>query len=272
LDNYHYSIQRRKDFNMVCWKNRDRDYVVSMLPLAASHHSGTVFSLDTASLARMHGTAQSRVVNFWGGDWKRFLVRGPMKLAIRVAENYSINTILQAAMLDPLSQHPAPYYFGHRAWQERETQRREFRNQLVAACATGKLFDDPPGGKTGGVGLALTRRILHVMNLLEHRDPAVWAANQRFAYLSILRWCMARCGSIPKYSEAAQIAEKSYFHLDLFRRWEAAERSRGILTSRAIEKGLRWGRMHFYYRGLEAVTIRNFVKGLKGSRRKMAAN
>ena len=59
----------------------------------------------------------------------------------------------------------------------------------------------------------------------------------------ILRWCVARYGAIPKNPQAAEVAEKCYYELDLFHRWGAVERSRGMLTSRQIEEGLRsnWG-------------------------------
>jgi hypothetical protein len=250
---------------------RNRDYVVSTLPLAASHHFGKLFSLDTAPLARMHGTAQSRVVNFWGGVWKRYLVRGPMKLAIRVAKNCSFDTILQAAMLDPLSQHPAPYYYGHRAWQAHEKQRRNFRTKLVAAWQSGQLSDDPPA-RMGNGGLATPRQIIQILNALEHRDPAAWAANQRLAYAKVLRLCVSRYGSIPQNPQAAAIAEKCYYHLGMFHRWEAVEKSRGIITSRAIEQGLRWDRWRNSYRGLEFGVIRKYVKGLKAAQRAAGAN
>ncbi len=222
-------------------KNRNRDYVVSMLPLAASYHFGTALGPSAASLARMHGTARSRVVNFSGGVWKRFLVRGPMKLAIRVAKNYSLDTILQAVMLDPLSQHPAPYYYGRQGWWVHEKQRRKFRTKLVAGWQSQPLPDDPPATARDG-GLATARQIIQILNVLEHRDPAVWAANQRFACGSILRWCLAKYGANLPTSRAAVVAEKCYYRLSLFRRWEALEKSRRIVTSRQIEKGLRWDR------------------------------
>ena len=171
--------------------NRDRDYTITMIPLPASYHFGTALQPNTATLAKMRGTAQSRVLDFWGGVWKRFLVRGPMKLAIRVAKNYSLNAILQAAMLDPLAQHPAPYYYGYRAWQAHEKQRREFRTQLVARWQNAQLSGDP-SAETGDSGLASARRILRIMNVLEHRDTAAWTANQQLAYLSVLRWCVGR--------------------------------------------------------------------------------
>jgi hypothetical protein len=214
----------------------------------AGYHFGTASRPNTAPLAKMRGIAQSRVVNFWGGVWKRFLVRGPMKLAIRMAKNYSLNTILQAAMLDPLAEHPAPYYYGYKAWQTHEKHRRAFRTQLVARWQNGQapwhrhLADGvkPHAGRANTAGLAMARRIMQILNVLEHRAPTAWAANQRLAYTVVLRWCVAKYRAIPKSSAAAAIVEKCYYHLSMFHRWAAIEQSRGLLISRQIEKGLRW--------------------------------
>ena len=258
-----------------------RDQVLSLIPLPASYQFISEGAFNTAPLANIRGEAQSRVVNFYGGVWKRFLIRGPMKLAIRIARNYSINSLISGAMLDPLSQHPAPYYYGHHAWQAHEKQRRNFRTKLLAAWRSGQLSgnssvgralwprhpaDDSTGSpsakSTNQRSLALAADVIQALNLLEHRDPAVWAANQRLVYTELLRWCMTRYGVIPKDPQATKIMEKCYYHLGLFHRWEAVEKSRGILISREIEKGLRWDRWRDSYRGLEFRTIRKYVKGI----------
>ncbi|MGC9261103.1 MAG: hypothetical protein ACP5I8_13640, partial [Phycisphaerae bacterium] len=243
-------------------QNRDRDYVISMLPMPASYHFGSVFLPHTAPLAEMRGIAQSRVVNFCGGVWKRFIVRGPMKLAIRMAREYSFVTLLQAAMLDPLAEHPPPYYYGYRAWQAHQKQQSKFRTRFAAAWRTGQLSDDPPAaGKM--FALAMVQRILQILNVLERRDPAAWVANQRLAYLSILRWCVARYGAIPRDRLSARIAEKCYYHLGLFHRWEAAEKLRGMLTSRQVEKGLHASGWPYSYRGHEFGVIRRYLQKMK---------
>ncbi len=213
-----------------------RDLLISFIPLPATYHFGSALVPTTAPLAKMRGAVQSRVVNFCGGVWKRFLVRGPMKLAIRVARNYSLNAMLQGAMLDPLAEHPAPYYFGHRAWQAHERQRAELRTRLVSAWHLGSAGFPTRSAAT----IHTARLILQILNVLEHRNPAAWAANQHQAYLSVLRWCVAHYGPIPQNPAAAVLVEKCYYHLGLFHRWEAVEKSRHILTSRQIEKGLQW--------------------------------
>jgi len=230
--------------------NRDRDYVVSMIPVSAGYHFGTASRPNTAPLAKMRGISQSRVVNFWGGVWKRFLVRGPVKLAIRLAKNYSLNTILQAATLDPLAEHPAPYYYGCKAWQVHEKRRAKFRTQLAAAWRTSPVpwhrhpddgpADKPSANSSDQQSCALAAHIIHALNLLEHRNSAAWEANQGLAYTEVLRRCVARYGADPKDATIAAVAERCHYHLALFHRWEAVEKSRGMLTSRQIEEGLRW--------------------------------
>ena len=230
-----------------------------------------------------------------------------MNLAIRVSKNYSFDTILAGAMLDPLAEHPAPYYFGWQAWQKREAMRRETRTRLVAVWQSLRTAGVPgsadvlvrKGTSRGSAGLYYrqagvparnsgstdvlvrnignvepmpssakatihtARLILQILNVLEHRNPTAWAANQRQAYLSVLRWCVANYGPIPQNPAAVALAEKCYYRLGLFHRWEAVEKSRHILTSRQIEKGLRWNiRTPFLYmNGFEV--IRSYLRGIR---------
>ncbi len=250
---------------------RYRDYAVSAIPLPSSYHFGNWRHPHTASLANMRGIANSRTGDFCGGVWKRLLVRGPAKLAISISKNYSFNTIISGAFLDPLAEHPAPYYYGYRAWQIRERKRAEFRTRLAAAWRSQQLPDDPSPAAEG-VGLATARQIMQILNVLEHRAPAAWAANQRLAYLSVLRWCVARPGNLPKGRQAAKIAEKCYYHLAMFGRWEFTEKTRGIVTSRKIEKALRWDGLHEDYRGYEFSVIRRASRRLQRKGTSVAEN
>ncbi len=114
--------------------------------------------------------------------------------------------------------------------------------------------------------------IIQALNLLEHRNSAAWAANQRLDYTLLLRWCVANYGAIPKTFAIADIAEKCYYHLNLFPRWEAVEQSRRVLTSRQIEKGLRWDGVHTDYRGFEFHVIRRYIWRLRHRRVVAAEN
>ncbi|NNM86906.1 MAG: hypothetical protein HKL95_00130, partial [Phycisphaerae bacterium] len=101
------------------------------------------------------------------------------------------------------------------------------------------------------------------LNLLEHRAPARWAVQSRRDYTLLLRWVVANYGKIPKKRRAAVIAETCYYQWHRFGHWETVEKSLGIVTSRHIEKGLRWNGRNYTYRGFEFGTIRRYVKKLK---------
>ena len=161
-------------------------------------------------------------------------------------------------MLDPLDEHPAPYYYGYRGWLAHQREGARLRARSVAHWRNGTLAREFPTL----TGPWLAAQMMRVLEVLQRGNPAVWAANQRVAYTLLLRWCVVRQPRIPPDEAARGIAERCYYELGLFRRWEAAERSRGMLTSRHIEKGLRWDRVSDSYRGMEFRAIRRYVKGL----------
>lgn len=86
--------------------NRFRDYLVEVRPHADK--------LEDA--LKLPVLAQTRVRDFWGGYYKSFIVRGPKPAPvpesyfsepvkpyyIRIARNYSFNTILQSVLIDKL--------------------------------------------------------------------------------------------------------------------------------------------------------------------------
>jgi len=72
--------------------NRDRDYLVSLLPYRVRMSDALVLS----------PLARTRVRDFWGGVYKSFLVRGPHPYYLRVARNNSLNTICSAVFIDKM--------------------------------------------------------------------------------------------------------------------------------------------------------------------------
>lgn len=55
---------------------------------------------ETESACDAPVIARTRVRDFWGGVYKSFIVRGPGPYYIRIARNYSFNTIVSAVMVD----------------------------------------------------------------------------------------------------------------------------------------------------------------------------
>lgn len=76
--------------------NRERDYLVSLLP----------YRVRMSDAIALPALAHTRVRDFWGGVYKSFLVRGPHPYYLRVARNNSLNTICSAVFIDKLL--PAP--------------------------------------------------------------------------------------------------------------------------------------------------------------------
>jgi hypothetical protein len=115
--------------------------------------------------------------------------------------------------------------------------------------------------------LLTAQLLLRCLNLLEHRGPARWAMQSREDYTLLLRWVAANYGKLPKKHRAAVIAETCYYQLHRFGHWEAVEKSLGIVTSRKIEKGLRWNGASTSYSGLERYEIRKYMRRLHGGRK-----
>jgi hypothetical protein len=63
--------------------------------------------------------AHTRANDFYGGVYKRFLVRGPAKLTVQVNRNYSFNTILPGVMLDLVDELPPPYFCTRQEWESK---------------------------------------------------------------------------------------------------------------------------------------------------------
>ncbi|MGC8541804.1 MAG: hypothetical protein ACP5QA_14425, partial [Phycisphaerae bacterium] len=110
-------------------------------------------------------------------------------------------------------------------------------------------------------------RLLRDEEFMLHENPQVWAGSHQLVYVSLLRWYTARYGR--QMSEASQPALAAIARVDyrlcLFTGWEALEERQGVMTSRQIEKGLRWDQWRDSYRGLEFSVIRKYVKGAKGA-------
>jgi hypothetical protein len=97
------------------------DFILSLYDYNKLGHSGwnslrdyrVDITKDTegteASTASNREIAHARIFDFWGGVYKRFLVRGPGHFTVKVRRAGSHNAILAAVMLDLLDERPAAY-------------------------------------------------------------------------------------------------------------------------------------------------------------------
>lgn len=72
--------------------NGQRDYVIAIKPWQEVLQGAD----DRRALAH------ARVVNFWGGVYQSFVLRGPSKYWVKIGRNYSKNTIVSAVLMDKL--------------------------------------------------------------------------------------------------------------------------------------------------------------------------
>ncbi len=122
--------------------NRFRDYQVSIRPhpgrASLDRQIGKTFIMrsfyDIAEFDQKPELAHGRLQDFWGGVYKRFLVRGPTKLTIEVNRNHSFNTILAGVMLDLVDELPPPYYCTRQEWESKSASGVEANVSCLCAC------------------------------------------------------------------------------------------------------------------------------------------
>jgi len=194
--------------------NRFRDYRLSLRPLRK-----TMPLKDTSYFDQQLELAQSRIRDFWGGVWKRFLVRGPLVLGVQVNRNNSFNTILPAVVLDSVDEEPSPYFQPARQRQARHTA--GVKEPASDGEAANRLFDKL-------VALRLTNSVW-------------WAMNGGRFYQPLLRWYRAQYD--PTDTENKRLLARMgtcYYQLGMFAPWEYYQNKRGLMSARQMEKQLHW--------------------------------
>ncbi len=111
--------------------NRCRDYTITLRRQPRS----VPFGYDVKGFDQWPGPVRQRVMNFWGGVWVRFLVRGPGIFTVKIGRNYSFNTIVSAVTADLAERRPPPY----------------FSPLTQAAVALAESYRPPGGGRESGL-------------------------------------------------------------------------------------------------------------------------
>ena len=128
--------------------NRYRDYLIELKGNAP----------DPLRAERLPTLAKARVMQFWGGVYKQFIVTGPAKYSIKIGCNDSFNTIVQAVMVDQLAgppddppDMPLPYLGNMRYDPPIEPILPMDADQLLLAATELKKSVDEHRGSIGGV-------------------------------------------------------------------------------------------------------------------------
>ncbi len=243
---------------------RHRDYVLGFRCLSSK--------LDLRKLSFRGGFATTiysypermvgRVANFRGGVWKRFLVRGPMVLVVRVGRNSSFNAMLNGAALDTLHEHPEPYYYGMSQWATRSAALASHRHKLLRKLA-GKALGAPSSAMEMPRGVTVSA-LLNNAELELYESPQAWAKSAPLVYTLALRRLMGQFGGRAKAASPAEmrIAARLEYRLNMFSRWQRLEKRLGIITPREIEQSIKWNRLNATYRYLEFAIIRKAAAAL----------
>ena len=208
-------------------RNRYRDYRISVRP-----HGARKSGYDIDDFQQQPELAHARVRDFYGGVWKRFLVRGPTAITIEVNRNHSFNTNLQAVMLDLVDEDPPPYFHTVEEWTVLKADRQR------ALARTGSQDFQPCGSESEAVG-----KLAEALERAQQIDSAWWATHRGKYYTLLARSCHENPREKTSRPEDKALYARTgtiLYHLNLYARWEEQQRLQGLVPARDIEKALRW--------------------------------
>jgi len=228
--------------------NRFRDYQVSIRPHPGrtsldEHHGNTTVMrsfYDIVEFDQKQELAHARIQDFWGGVYKRFLVRGPTKLTVQINRNDSFNTMLSGVMLDLVDELPPPYYCTRQEWESKPAGDAE-GNAVAFVAATNAA--------------AAAQRLAAALAAMPPKNETWWAENKRLFYLPLLRWQLAATGETKSPALAT-----SFYELNLFDDWEKRLQQQGIVSTRKIEQAQRWDGVTYSCAGMGNQMISAYVK------------
>jgi hypothetical protein len=232
------------------WNNRFRDYQISVRPhpgrASLDQRIGNTTIMrsfyDIAEFDRKPELARARASDFYGGVYKRFLVRGPAKLTFQVNRNYSFNTILAGVMLDLVDELPPPYYCTREEWEAAQRQKDA-------------LAKSPPVFIPADNAAEAAQRLASALKGMPFKNEAWWAENKRRIYLPLLRWQLAETNQTNSPALAT-----SYYQLNRFSDWEKQLSKQGVVTAREIEKAIRWDGVTYSCAGMGNKLISDYVQ------------
>ena len=222
--------------NATNWR---RDYRLSLRAQPSKTPLGQVDDFaDWPELA--HG----RFREFRGGVYKRFLVRGPQRLTVKMDRNNSYNTIWAGAFLDMVDEKPAPYFGTVDEWKKRQSERQQKRDELSAQTAEERAARFAPAKN---LDEAVNRLFIEIERLRDS-NPLQWSQRNRSVYQALAR------ATSPALTEGKdrfntltdnqkQVLNQrggSFYNLTLYNSWEELQRQLGLFPARDVEKALRW--------------------------------
>ena len=234
--------------------NRNRDYVISVR--GQPYVKGRIDEIE--DFDKWPKSAQARIRDFRGGVWKKFLVKGPCYLTVKVDRGSSYNVILAAATLDKIDPTPAPYSRSYAEQKVIDVADYRVRNYMAVESTSDyqKRFDN------NSTENWTAWNIYHGLELARNRNPVWWAQNSRPYQLALIRWFevaekKVATDKVPLYLDRLAML---YYRTDQFGKWEAVLKRQKITTPREIEQSLFYNGNEPHLSGREAELIKQWQK------------
>lgn len=146
--------------------NRFRDYLLTIKPYCRTEEE----FISANELAR------SRMMQFWGGVYKVFVITGPAKYTVQLHDNWSFNTILAGVFFDPL------IYTRENRRYNRDLDRVRYS---LNGIKTELLFDPAAQDRSSASAQAL--KFMGMFEQLRSTRPLHFAVRSRMQAIPILR-------------------------------------------------------------------------------------
>jgi hypothetical protein len=180
--------------------------------------------------------ARSRVVNFYAGVYKKFLVQGPAKLTVKLCRNYSPSCgIMSALMLDLVDPRPEPFYSTPAEWSQASAARKARNNAFASGAQSWPASCSACDSTRDAVV-----KILAKLDDLRDWNPQWLAINQRRIAVGLARWCLDPSNSGETDHASTERNAAIFYAAGSFPQYEDAQTATGDTTVRATEKAFRW--------------------------------
>jgi hypothetical protein len=211
-------------------KNRFRDFgieVVSRLP--------DVDGLN--ALAAATPLASTRIADFWGGAYKRFLVQGPTDLTIVIDRNHSLNAKMSGVMLDVPESRPPPYFQSFDQWnQSQVVLAKKIARRVADWKVDPKSAADEFAARATAIDAA--KGLSAALDEMRMWNPGWYAQNQHRIAVLLSRWSIA--SKVALAHDDLPLEESWLFQAGLFSEMEAVQRTAGGKTARDMEHAMKW--------------------------------
>ena len=213
------------------WLNRMRDYSYSLKAHPNDKPLRDVSHFDSAP-----ELARGRQRDFWGGVYKRYVVRGPQKLTLKIGKENSLNTILAGIFLDLIEEEAPPYLGTFGEWEAKYDGEDATRQAMAGKPFTLESETLPT------TEAEAAERLWNELERVKVANPAWWMSERRRFYEPLVRWLEASKTKTTssQWPQLLQRLSACYYNLSLYEQWEAQQKRRGVLTAREVEKSLVW--------------------------------